>query len=334
MRKRLSYLTCLLALAGVLTVCLYGCGGGSGPSHGTVRGVVLDASTRDPIHAAIVTLSSRSANEAGAALPAPGANPSPARGRATYEKETEADGTWVIDHCVPGPYLLTVTKDGYADWSQDLSVVAGEQVVGGSEGIQLTPSGIPAPPPSRLFIVSFRLAAPVNPAYYYFIAIDTNGNPNNGPVPIVANPSAPIPATGVPLIISDTDLPPGFYVQSHQGDFCQYKELQFIGLPPQGGVSQDGLTIAVVMDLDQITTAPQSVELNLMTSDRLLPPPSRFIELNYDALGPTGNSYLIIPIDVGGVYTNSDAIVPEGEGDTTIPALDITDWTVEVRLTP
>jgi len=194
--------------------------------------------------------------------------------------------------------------------------------------------GTPIPVPTRQLIVRFTLAAPVNPAYYYFIAIDTNGNPNNGPVPIVANPSAPIPATGVPLIISDTDLPPGFYVQYHQGAFFQYRELQFIGPPYQAGVSQDGLTIAVVMDLDQITTTAQQIELNIITSDRLLPPHSQFIELNYDALGPTGNSYLIIPIDVGGVYTNSDAIAPEGEGDTGIPALDLTDWTVEVRLTP
>lgn len=194
--------------------------------------------------------------------------------------------------------------------------------------------GTSIPVPTRQLIVRFTLAAPVNPAYYYFIAIDTNGDPNNGPVPIVANPSAPIPATGVPLIISDTDLPPGFYVQYHQGAFFQYKELQFIGPPYQGGVSQDELSMAVTMDLDQVTTTARNVELNIITSDRLLPPQSQFIDLNYDALGPTGNSYLILPIDVSGVYTNNDAIGPEGEGDTGIPALDITDWTVEVRLTP
>jgi hypothetical protein len=190
-----------------------------------------------------------------------------------------------------------------------------------------------APAPSRQLIVRFTLASPVNPAFYYYVAIDTNGNPNDGPVPIVANPSAPIPATGVPLIISDATVPPAFYVQYHQGAFSQYRDLAFIGPPYQAGITQDELTIAVIIDLDQVTTTAAHLELNVITADRLLPPDAPFI-LNYDGLGPTGNGYLIIPITVGGVYTNADAAVPEGAGDTGLPALDITDWSVEVRLTP
>ncbi len=188
--------------------------------------------------------------------------------------------------------------------------------------------------PTRQLIVRFTLAAPLDPGYYYFVAIDTNGNVNDGPVPIVANPSAPIPATGVPLIISDSTAPPDFYAQYHQGAFFQYKNLLYAGPPFQAGVSQDRLTIAAVIDLDQVSATAHSIEINLITADRLLPPQSQFIELNYDGLGPSGNSYLIIPVDVSGVYANSDAIVPERTGDTTIAALDIADWSVEVRLTP
>ncbi|HUT73849.1 MAG TPA: hypothetical protein VM221_03305 [Armatimonadota bacterium] len=191
-----------------------------------------------------------------------------------------------------------------------------------------------APVPSRQLIVRFTLASPVNPAYHYFIAIDTNGNPNDGPVPIVANPSAPIPATGVPLIISDAAVPPAFYVQYHQGAFFQYRDLAFTGPPYQAGITQDELTIAVIIDLDQVTTTAAHLELNIITADRLLPPDAQFIELNYDGLGPTANSYLILPLEVSGVYTNADAVVPEGAGDASLPALDITDWSVEVRLTP
>lgn len=204
-----------------------------------------------------------------------------------------------------------------------------------SSGCARMPSEPPVRPvPTRQLIVHFTLASPVNPAYYYFIAIDTNGNPNDGPVPIVANPSAPIPATGVPLIISDSTVPPPFYLQYHQAGFFQFKNLAYIGPPFQAGISQDDRTIAVSMDLDQITTSAEQIELNIITSDRLLPPEGQFIELNYDGLGPAGNSYLILPLTVGGTYTNADATIPETEGDTTIGALDITDWTVEVRLTP
>jgi hypothetical protein len=187
--------------------------------------------------------------------------------------------------------------------------------------------------PTQQLIVHFTLAAPVDPAFYYFIAIDTNGNPNDGPVPIVANPSAPIPATGVPLIISNSTLPPPFYLQYHQGAFFEYKNLQFIGPPYYGALSQDGRTIGVIMDLTQITTTVTEIELNIITADRLLPPESQFIELNYDGLGRNGNAYVIIPINVNGMYDNAGAISPEGEGDTSIPALDIIDWSVEVRLT-
>ncbi|UCH33695.1 MAG: hypothetical protein JSV65_14145 [Armatimonadota bacterium] len=201
-------------------------------------------------------------------------------------------------------------------------------------GCARTPSEFTDPgAPKRQLIAQFTLAAPADPAFYYFVAIDTNGVSTDGPVPIVANPSAPIPATGVPLLISDSTAPPPFYLQHHQGAFFQYKELYFIGPPYQAGVSQDGLTVAVIMDLDQITTTVQQIEVNVITADRLLPPESQFIELNYDGLGPSGNSYIIIPVDVSGLYDNAGALIPEREGDTSFPALDITDWSVEVRLT-
>lgn len=187
--------------------------------------------------------------------------------------------------------------------------------------------------PTRQLIVQFVLSGPADPLYYYFIAVDANGDPDDGPVPIVANPSAPVPATGVPLIISDSDLPPEFYVQHHQEAFFQYRNLDYIGPPYQGGVSEDGRTIAVILDLDDISASAEHIELNIITADRLLPPESQFIELNYDGLGPSGNSYVIIPVEVSGVYDNDGAIIPEGEGDAAFAALDIVDWSVEVRLT-
>jgi hypothetical protein len=201
-------------------------------------------------------------------------------------------------------------------------------------GCARMPSTIsPIGAPTRQLIVHLTLSAPVDARYYYFIAIDNSGSTNEGPVPIVANPSAPIPATGVPLIISNSTLPPQFYLQYHQPSFFEYRNLQFIGPPYYGALSQDGRTIGVIMDLDQITTTASTITLNIITSDRLIPPESQFIQLVYDGLGPSGNSYLIIPIDVNGAYSNADAAVPEREGDTSVAAIDIADWSVEVRLT-
>jgi hypothetical protein len=128
-------------------------------------------------------------------------------------------------------------------------------------------------------------------------------------------------------------VPPQFYLQYHQGAFLQYKDLRFIGPPYYGALSQDERTIGVIMDLDQISATAQHIEVNIITADRLLPPDSQFIELNYDGLGPSGNSYVIIPVDVSGVYDNAGATTPEGEGDSPMAALDIVDWSIEVRLT-
>jgi hypothetical protein len=186
--------------------------------------------------------------------------------------------------------------------------------------------------PRHRLTVNMVLAAAVNPAYHYFVAIEDDTNPLRGPVPLIATPSTPIPPLGVPIIVSDTDRPPRYYCWLTANAFSQYLNSVFIGPPYRGQLSDDGKTITTVLNLDQVT-AQDRVQLNLITADRLIPPDDPLAPIVYDGLGPSGNSYLsALPLNVNGIYSNATATVPERAGDCPISSLDIVDWSVEVSI--
>jgi hypothetical protein len=182
-------------------------------------------------------------------------------------------------------------------------------------------------------IVTMVLAARYSRAYNYFIAIDTNGNPADGPVPLIVTPSTPIPLTGFPIVISDSDVPPSFIIWFNNGVFRQYRNQIFAGPPFLAQVSPDGTTITVTIDLDQVSETAATLDINLITTDSLIPPDDPLLPINYDGLGPTGNSYLSgVPVGESARFSNDSSAVPEAEGDAAEPELDIVDWTMEVKI--
>ncbi len=200
-------------------------------------------------------------------------------------------------------------------------------------GCARSPAGGFSPGPRRQLVVTVVLAERVRAAYNYFIAIDTNGDLADGPVPLIATPSTPIPPTGFPIVISDSDVPPSFIVWLNLGIFRQYRNQILIGPPFMGQVSADGKTITVTLDLDQVSTTATSLDMNLITTDSLIPPEDPLRPINYDGLGPSGNSYLAgIPVGQSARFTNDSSAVPETEGDAPAPELDIVDWTIEVKI--
>jgi hypothetical protein len=185
--------------------------------------------------------------------------------------------------------------------------------------------------PRHRLTVTMVLAAPLSPAYHYFVAVDDT-DPGHGPVPLVATPSTPIPPLGVPIIVSDTDLPPRYYCWLNASIFGQYRNSVFIGPPYRGQISADGKTITTILNSDQITDKDR-IQLNLITADRLIPPDDPLTPIVYDGLGPTGNNYLSdLSLRVNAIYSNATAAIPEQGGDCPIAALDIVDWTVEVSI--
>jgi len=185
--------------------------------------------------------------------------------------------------------------------------------------------------PTRQLIATITLAAPINPTYNYFIAIDDTSS-SRGPVPLIATPSTPIPPFGVPIIVSDTDLPPRYYCWLTSNAFSQYRNSVFTGPPYRGQISDDRKTITYSLNLDQVTDQ-NSIQLNFITADRVIPPSDPLTPIVYDGLGPTGNNFLSeVSLLVNASYSNATSAFPEQAGDCPIAALDIVDWSVLVSL--
>lgn len=193
-----------------------------------------------------------------------------------------------------------------------------------------TPSNLQ---PKQQLTMELTVAGQINQAYYYFFAIDTNGDPADGPVPLVITPSLPLPATGAPLIISDRLAPPSDWVVFHAGSFQHYRNGVFVGPPFRYTLPNSGAN-TLTMTLDRATLANPSVaglELNFVTADRLIPPDDPLALLDTDGLGPRGDEFVAVPTDTNAVYDNAQAAVPEGPGDVADDDLDLVDWRVEVR---
>jgi len=99
-------------------------------------------------------------------------------------------------------------------------------------------------------------------------------------------------------------------------------------------------TISFELDINQIAANQsqvpllQSMQVNFLTMNRV-PQGSDSGSKIYDALGDTQdptqiNDYVVIPLQAG-VYNNARFANLEPTNDTPDPALDISDWSVEVR---
>lgn len=187
--------------------------------------------------------------------------------------------------------------------------------------------------PRQRLILQMTVQGRINAAYYYFFAIDSDGNPSDGPVPLVMTPSTPMPASGVPLIISDTDVPPADYVVFHNGAFQHYRNGVFVG-PPFAYTSPAPDSQVLTITLDRTTLANPSalaLDINFINSERLIPPDDPLALLDYDGLGPRGDEYVSVPTTANATFDNDQAAIPEEASDTPVADLDIVDWRIEIR---
>ena len=195
------------------------------------------------------------------------------------------------------------------------------------------PSTPVGPAPTRQLMVEIRVAGVINPNYYYFLAMDPDDAPEDGPVPIVSGPEW---GNGWG-VISGTGQPPPNYARYHANIYRQFRYIgyeQDQGPCFQGWISADGKSLHITIDLDLVTVVANYLDINFINTDSLVPPPpDQGLFKIYDALGPTGNDFITIPINVNGIYTNSQAAIRELEGDCELPDIDIIDWTIEIKLT-
>lgn len=194
-------------------------------------------------------------------------------------------------------------------------------------------------PPVSIYS-EITLNGPINPAYYYFFAIDTDNDDSTGPVPVVSV-SQIIDAWGTISGLGPNDpiQEPPFYVMYHGGDFQQYRNGQRLGRPFRGELQGDR-KIVVEIDARDLVPAgeplPSTIQLNWITVKELTIRPQNIGGIReYDGFGFMGNDYLAyVPLDQNRIYYNGDGTSPEefAEDTTFTPAIDMIDWYISVRI--
>lgn len=199
----------------------------------------------------------------------------------------------------------------------------------------MPPGGVlPSTAVNRL-ILSMVLDAPVNDSFYYFMALDDNGNSADGPLPL-RRPGANGWGTGSFST----------FVQYH---FRQYQVFSHVVNPdnsitetpvdqPFGFTLPSGTNqLSVTLNLDNyFASSVERLDINFITTNEIIRDPNINVDKIFDGLGPTGNTYLTVPININAVYDNLTYPFPSGReqaGDAppTYEALDIVDWRIEVQ---
>lgn len=222
-----------------------------------------------------------------------------------------------------------------------LLLLSGAGVTGCAKG---PPGGVPQVVSSRL-VFEWIVQGFVRDQFYYFVAIDDDDDPNDGPIPVFREP-----------------LGNGWGTQSftlsveyHAG---QYRLLRHTRLPDgtisPGTVVPTGLINAIPprqlggdemrfeLDINQLIQQgflrdARTLDINFITTDQIsfVPPAGK----TFDGLEQSGNVHITIPFQVNGTFENGTmGASDEDIGDVQqcfdingCPDLDIADWHIEVQ---
>lgn len=180
--------------------------------------------------------------------------------------------------------------------------------------------------------------------YIYMVAMRTSTDAvptTGGPVPVIAPPwgNGYVAGNSTHFVWWDPTA---------TSDYLLYKFLDIqlnnriiVGVPvsvENVGVGSRRIRFEIL--LTQLVDDPldadllQSMQVNFLTMDRI---PQTGTNKEWDALGNNSipseiNSFIRIPLDINGIYNNQTANQLEPQGDQPNPDLDISDWSVEVRI--
>lgn len=205
-------------------------------------------------------------------------------------------------------------------------------------GCARSPEG--GPQPTRRLLIEMRVAGAINPNYFYYIAFDNDGDPNDGPEAVVGPPWGNGWGTGsiTHFVQFSGSLPQGGYGLFRITDDTLLGKV-YLGPPvfrvtPTAG----GDTLRFAIDLDDIIVPPQTsgsdietLGINFITTDITPSDPSFIGPRQWDALGDrSSNTYIRLNIIPGRIVSNTTEGL-EPEGDTANANLDIVDWSIEVQ---
>jgi hypothetical protein len=193
--------------------------------------------------------------------------------------------------------------------------------------------------------VEIAFAAPVKleglGSYFYFVALNTDGDISNGPVPVRNQPwgngwgTRSKGLTGGITYFLRVDASQ-FQFYKVLGDdltqFIEFRQALIRYTPPQGTNK-----LAFTLDIDALGLPPgrDRVNFNVIATDVVPLDPNYGGGKKVDAMGSTGNDFVTINILQNGEYSNdllghleeSDDVLPPGTDDK---SLDIVDWRVRV----
>ena len=193
--------------------------------------------------------------------------------------------------------------------------------------------------------VVIRLAAPVDPDYIYIVAFNDANDPTGvaGPQPVIAPPwgNGFVAGAATHFVRYDGFLPNGGYGVFKFADPSLLTYFQ-TGIPVSFVTpGPNDFRLEFEIDATQLRPDPSQalqlnyLQVNLLTMDIAPTDPNYSGPKFWDALGNSRlpgslNEFITIDLTTSRIYRNSDLQI-EPEGDVDDPALDIVDWTIEVR---
>ncbi|MDO8585965.1 MAG: S8 family peptidase [Armatimonadota bacterium] len=203
-------------------------------------------------------------------------------------------------------------------------------------------AGLLAPDTTNRLVCEVRVAGVINPNCFYYVAIDNDGDPNDGPEAVIGPPwgNGWGRASITHYVQYDTSIPQGGYGLFRIPDPDLLGKI-YLG-PPLNSIipGPGGNTLRFALDLDDLALPPQTdgdqirtLDINLIATDVVPVDPSFVGPRQWDALGDHSSSaFLRLDITPGRVISNTTEGL-EPEGDVSNPDLDIVDWSIEVQRT-
>ncbi len=204
------------------------------------------------------------------------------------------------------------------------------------------PEGGITPDVQRL-VFKMTVERELKPSYVYIVAlrISTDDNPiGSGPIPVVAPPwgNGFVAGNATHYVRWDAATSPQFLIY-------EFQDGSLINSFPTGApiaftpVQAGDKTLEFEVSLDQLESPSadlRSIQVNFLTMDKV-PTGTQAVTKNWDALGdgrvPSQvNTWITIPVRTSGLYDNARFGNLEPQGDAPDPDLEITDFSVEVRL--
>lgn len=198
-------------------------------------------------------------------------------------------------------------------------------------------------PGSKRLVFKMTVQGEIKPSYVYIVALRPSKEANpatQGPIPVIAPPwgNGFVAGNATHFVRWDPAQSPRYILyQFRDVDLFDFFQLgvpvNFVDILPGTRTLQFELDLTQIAPVD--TAQFQSLQVNFLTMDRV--PQGNSGTKNWDALGNSTlpseiNEFITVPLRTSATYDNARYGGLEPSNDAPDPDLEITDFSVEVRL--